>query len=148
MDFASFYKNTPFSIVHGVTARSATVCGQHMCDIITVRHRRTFYIDRGFMKYVCFNFSLFCFIFHWIVLTRRWLSCIYIFLAYRKFIVIFHFKKSKTNIAVGDKRELMRIYEFMSAITLPLTKRQLLAFSLNASVISRRRLNLILYLCY
>lgn len=45
-------KTTLFSNVHSVTARSGIVCCLRMCNIVTVRHRRTFYNDQGFRKRV------------------------------------------------------------------------------------------------
>lgn len=56
-----------FSDVHAVTARPTTVTV--ICDDTTIiRHRETFYNDRGFSNYVCLDLSLFCFVF-WIFLT-------------------------------------------------------------------------------
>lgn len=52
------YKNIRFSKDHAVAARSSTVYGLRICDAITVRQRKTFYNDRGFLKYVCLDVSL------------------------------------------------------------------------------------------
>lgn len=50
------------------------------CDDTTIiRHRETFYNDRGFSDYICLDLSLFCFVF-WIFLTsvpvQRFPKCI------------------------------------------------------------------------
>lgn len=42
-----------------------------MCGNIWVRHRETFYIDGGTLKYVCLDFSLFCAFFYWIFLIGQ-----------------------------------------------------------------------------
>lgn len=70
-----------FSDVHAVTARPTTVTV--ICDDTTIiRHRETFYNDRGFSNYVCLDLSLFCFVF-WIFLTSAG-------------VIKMHFKKYKS----------------------------------------------------
>lgn len=53
------------------------------CDDTTIiRHRETFYNDRGFSDYICLDLSLFCFVF-WISLTSAG-------------VIKMHFKKYKS----------------------------------------------------
>lgn len=53
------------------------------CDDTTIiRHRETFYNDRGFSDYICLDLSLFCFVF-WIFLTSAG-------------VIKMHFKKYKS----------------------------------------------------
>lgn len=74
-------KPTPFSEVHVVTARSATVYGLRMSDDITKRHLETFYINRGYLIYICLTFSLLCFGFHWIFLI--WTSAVFVIIFFK-----------------------------------------------------------------
>lgn len=42
----------------------------HMCGDKIVRVRESFMNNRGFFKYVCLDFTLYCMVFHWIFLIR------------------------------------------------------------------------------
>lgn len=55
--------------VHAATARSTTMCGLHICNDITVRHREMFCNYPRVLKYVCLDLSLFSFFFRWIYLV-------------------------------------------------------------------------------
>lgn len=52
--------------MHAVTARSTTVCGLFICDVITVRST----LIVGFLNMLSLDISLFCSVFHWIFLIR------------------------------------------------------------------------------
>lgn len=61
---------TLFSEIRSVPTKSTRVYGMHMCGDKIVRVRESFMNNRGFFKYVCLDFTLYCMVFHWIFLIR------------------------------------------------------------------------------